>query len=158
MRPPAPSRLILTAVIFVAALVTTSCVHVAVVRRAAPDAVAARAGVAAMLDHGARAWNRGDLDDFISDYVPDATFVTGRGVVRGVAAIRERYAPRFGPGGVRDSLSFRDLEVDLLGPDVANAIAFYVLMRGDSVTATGPTSLVVRRVDGRWRIVHDHSS
>ncbi|MEK7667366.1 MAG: SgcJ/EcaC family oxidoreductase [Gemmatimonadota bacterium] len=132
--------------------------HVAVVRRAAPDAAAARTGIAAMLDHGARAWNRGDLNDFVSDYLTDATFVTSRGVVRGVAAIRERYAPRFGPGGVRDSLFFRDLEVDLLGPDVANAIAFYVLMRGDSVTASGPTSLVVRRVDGRWRIVHDHSS
>jgi ketosteroid isomerase-like protein len=59
---------------------------------------------------------------------------------------------------VRDSLFFRDIEVDLLGPDVANAVAFYVLMRGDSVTSTGPTSLVVRRVEGRWRIVHDHSS
>jgi uncharacterized protein (TIGR02246 family) len=139
-------------------LALAACVHVAVVRRPVSDAAEARAGVAAMLEHGAGAWNRGDLDGFISDYVPDATFVTGRGVVRGVAAIRERYAPRFGPGGMRDSLFFRDIEVDLLGPAVANAVAFYVLMRGDSVTSTGPTSLVVRRVEGRWRIVHDHSS
>jgi hypothetical protein len=28
----------------------------------------------------------------------------------------------------------------------------------DSVTARGPTSLLVRRVQGRWRIAHDHSS
>lgn len=135
-----------------------ACVHVAVVRRPTPDVAEARTGVAAMLARGADAWNRGDLDGFMSDYVPDATFVTSRDVVRGVAAIRARYAPRFGPGGVRDSLSFQDLEVDVLGPDVANAIAYYVLMRGDSVTARGPTSLVVRRVEGRWRIVHDHSS
>jgi len=39
-----------------------------------------------------------------------------------------------------------------------NAIAYYVLMRGDSVTARGPTSLVLRRVGGRWVIMHDHSS
>jgi len=151
---PRPS----TAGLLAGSLVLAACVHVAVVRRPTSDAAEARAGVAAMLEHGARAWNCGDLDGFMSDYVSDATFVTGRGVVRGVAAIRERYAPRFGPGGVRDSLSFRDLDVDLLFPDVANAVAYYVLMRGDSVTATGPTSLVVRRVDGRWRIVHDHSS
>lgn len=140
------------------------CVLVALVacsverREPLVDPAMAREGIQAMLDHGAAAWNRGDLDAFVSDYVPDATFVTSRGLVRGVAAIRERYAPRFAPGGVRDSLSFRDLEVDLLGPEAGNAIAFYVLMRGDSVTSTGPTSLVVRRVEGRWRIVHDHSS
>ena len=43
-----------------------------------------------------------------------------------------------------------------------NVIATYVLARHvagrDSVTAQGPTSLVMRRVEGRWRIVHDHSS
>lgn len=147
----------LPAALLAGTLALAACVHV-MVRRPATDAAEARAGVTALLAHGAGAWNRGDLDGFISDYAPDATFVTGRGVVRGAAAIRERYAPRFGPGGVRDSLSFRDIEVDLLGLDVANAVAFYVLMRGDSVTATGPTSLVVRRVEGRWRIVHDHSS
>jgi ketosteroid isomerase-like protein len=68
------------------------------------------------------------------------------------------YAPRFAPGGTRDSLSFRDLQVDVLAPNVVNAIARYVLMRGDSVTGEGPTSLVMRRAGGRWRIVHDHSS
>ena len=29
---------------------------------------------------------------------------------------------------------------------------------GDSTVARGPTSLVLRRVNGRWMIVHDHSS
>jgi ketosteroid isomerase-like protein len=63
---------------------------------------------------------------------------------------------------VRDSLSFLVDDVDPLAPDVLNVIATYVLARRvsgrDSVTARGPTSLVMRRVDGRWRIVHDHSS
>ena len=112
----------------------------------------------ALLDHGAAAWNRGDLDGFISDYDSGATFVTPRRVLRGEAAIRERYAPRFAPGGVRDSLSFRGVEADVLAPDAANVIAFWVLTRGDSVTSEGPTSLVLRRSDGRWRILHDHSS
>lgn len=116
--------------------------------------------VAATLAHGARAWNAGALDDFLSDYLPDTatTFVTKRGVLHGLDAIREVYAARFAPGAVRDSLHFEGLQVDVLAPDVVNAIAYYVLMRGDSVTSRGPTSLVMRRVDGRWRIVHDHSS
>lgn len=119
-----------------------------------------RGEVTATLEHGARAWNAGALDDFMSDYLPDTTttFVTGHGVLHGPEAIRGVYASRFAPGAVRDSLHFEGLQVDVLAPDVVNAIAYYVLMRGDSVTARGPTSLVMRRVNGRWRIVHDHSS
>jgi uncharacterized protein (TIGR02246 family) len=119
---------------------------------------AARSAVLALLAHGAAAWTRGDLDGFVSDYAPDASFVTPRRVLHGLTEIRTHYAPRFAPGGVRDSLWFQDVEVDVLGPDALNAIAYYVLQRGDSVTARGPTSLVMRRRDGRWYIVHDHSS
>ena len=114
---------------------------------------------AALLEHGASVWNAGDLDGFVSDYVPDATFVTGRGLVRGMAEIRERYATRyFAPGAVRDTLTFHLLDVELLAPRVAHLVATYVLTRGDSVTSTGPTSLVLKKVGGRWRIAHDHSS
>ena len=130
--------------------------------RALPDTALARirAEVGATLDHGARAWNAGALDDFLSDYLQDTatTFVTKQRVLHGPDAIRGVYAARFAPGAVRDSLHFEGLQVDVLAPAVVNAIAYYVLMRGDSVTSRGPTSLVMRRVDGRWRIVHDHSS
>lgn len=121
-------------------------------------APAARRAAAALLAHGAAAWNRGDLAGFMSDYAFDATFVTRDSVIHGRPAIQARYAPRFAPGGVRDSLYFQDLEVDALAPDALNAIAYYVLQRGDSVVARGPTSLVMRRVGGRWFIKHDHSS
>jgi uncharacterized protein (TIGR02246 family) len=120
--------------------------------------------IAAMMVHSAANWNRGDLDAFVDDYLPGdtTTFVGGRGILRGTLPIRAAYAPRFAPGGVRDSLSFVLLDVDPLGPGVVNVVARYTLARRvggrDSVTATGPTSLVMRRVDGRWRIVHDHSS
>ncbi len=122
------------------------------------DVVAARGAVLALLAHGAAAWTRGDLAGFVSDYAPDATFVTARRVLHGRAEIEAHYAPRFAPGSARDSLSFQDLEVDVLAPDALNAVAFYVLQRGDSVVARGPTSLVMRFSDGRWFIVHDHSS
>ena len=113
-----------------------------------------------MLAHGAAAWNRGDLDAFMSDYLDGerTTFVTNAGVLHGTDEVRARYAPRFAPGAVRDSLSFEGLEVDWLAPGVAYMSAFYVLSRGDSVVARGPTSLVLLRHEGRWRIVHDHSS
>ena len=120
-----------------------------------------RAEFSGMLGRSARAWNRGDLDAFMEDYLDSSrtTYVGRRGVVlHGRAAIREVYAPRFAPGGVRDSLSFEDVQADSLAPGVAHVLAVYVLSRGDSTVARGPTSLVMLRVGGRWRIVHDHSS
>lgn len=130
----------------------------------AAERAAIRAELAAMLDRSARNWNRGDLDAFVDDYLPGdtTTYIGGRGIVRGPAAIRRGYEPYFSGRVPHDSLSFVILDVDPLAPDVANLIGQYTLSRQvggrDSVTARGPTSLVVRRVDGRWRIVHDHSS
>jgi ketosteroid isomerase-like protein len=126
----------------------------------APSRADLTAEVTAMFARSASAWNRGDLDTFMTDYLPGdrTTYVASKGVIHGPAAIRERYAPRFAPGGMHDSLSFEGIEVDPLAPDVINVIAWYVLMRGDSLVARGPTSLVMVRQDGRLRIVHDHSS
>lgn len=157
--------ILLTMVALAAGCATSGRAAVVAARDASgvlPDTELARIReeVAATLDHGARAWNAGALDDFLSDYLPDTatTFVTKQRVLHGPAAIRSVYAARFAPGAVRDSLHFEGLQVDVLAPDVVNAIAYYVLVRGDSVTSRGPTSLVMRRVGGRWRIVHDHSS
>jgi uncharacterized protein (TIGR02246 family) len=125
-----------------------------------PASADVRAEIVRMMDSSAAAWNRGDLDGFVSVYAPDTTttFIGSRGILRGRAAIRGAYAPRFAPGGTRDSLSFEQLEIDELAPNVVNTIAYYRLMRGDSTTSYGPTSLVMRKIGGQWMIIHDHSS
>lgn len=113
-----------------------------------------------MMQASARAWTRGDLDGFIDSYEdsPTVTYVTAKAVVHGRDTIRDRYAPRFVPGAMHDALTFENVEVDLLAPGLANVIGYYRLTRGDSTTAYGPTSLVMRRRGGKWRIIHDHSS
>ena len=148
-----------------ALLGTAACVHMKVERGSATSAssasltpTAALAEVTAMMGRSAASWNRGDLDAFLADYEPAATYVGRSRVLRGRDEIRTAYAARFAPGGLRDSLSFENVEVDVLGPDVVHTIAWYRLTRGDSTTGHGPTSLLMRRADGRWRIVHDHSS
>lgn len=163
-------RLVLRSFAYTAlVLATSACVFVAgpgVSRvitpfyQSAASQSAARSQIMAMMSHSTQSWNSGNLDAFVNDYEADSTttFIGRNGVVHGRAAIRDVYAPRFAAGGVRDSLSFENVQVDLLAPNVANVIAYYRLMRGDSTTSRGPTSLVMRRRDGRWRIVHDHSS
>jgi uncharacterized protein (TIGR02246 family) len=124
------------------------------------DRAVLRREMEAMFARSAAAWNRGDLDAFASDYLPDprTTYIGRAGFLHGAEAIRAAYAPRFAAGAPRDSLSFERMEVDALGRDLAWVGAYYVLSRRDSVVARGPTTLVLRRSGGRWWIIHDHSS
>jgi uncharacterized protein (TIGR02246 family) len=165
-RHPALLRLALALVVIPLA---ASCVRVSARRAsAASDPAEVRAEISTMMARSAASWNRGDLDAFVSDYEPGerTTYIGSRGLLRDRAPIRAAYAPRFAPGAQRDSLTFELKDVDVLAPDVAHVIAWYVLTRRvgsgaatrDSVTSRGPTSLLMRRSDGRWRIVHDHSS
>jgi len=114
----------------------------------------------ALLDQSARAWNAGDLEGFLITYAHDSatTFVTQRGPIYGFDAIRGRYAARFEPGAVRDSLTFTDFTVRMMGPDYVLSTAHYVLMRGDSVTATGPFTVIWQHRPEGWRMIHDHTS
>lgn len=162
-RPPlVRARRALLAAVVAAPLVATLAACTVRVNRSPADADAAgvRAAVAGVLQHGAEAWNAGDLDAFMADYGEDTatTYVGRRGLVRGRAAIRASYAPRFAPGVSRGTLRFENLEVDVLGPDAAFAIATYVLTERDSVIGRGPTSLLFRKRGGRWYITRDHSS
>lgn len=118
------------------------------------------ARVRAMLDSSAAGWNRGDLDAFMSVYKDEAqtTYVGGSGLRRGRDAIRQRYAPLFGPDAERDSLRFEELTVRKLSDDVAVGVARWILHGGGEVTGSGPFTLVLERTGGGWKIVHDHSS
>lgn len=122
------------------------------------------AEVVEMLHASTASWNQGDLDGFLDDYwrSEDLTFSGGTGVTRGWEGVRARYLRSYwAPGATRDSLRFVDLEVTALGDDHALALGRYVLYRPgeeEVVTNTGHFSLVLRREDGAWKIIHDHTS
>ena len=114
-----------------------------------------------MLTASAEAWTRGDLDGFLDDYAPDATFVGSAGLTRGLDQIRQSYIDGYwGTGAPEDGLRFRFLEVRTVGEDAAVAVGRYVLYDRSSgeATATGLFSLTLQRTSAGWRIVHDHSS
>jgi uncharacterized protein (TIGR02246 family) len=116
--------------------------------------------ITSQLDRAADDWNRGDLERFLSDYAAESTttFMDGRRARHGFEFIRQNYAPRFAPGARRDSLRFEEVEARHLRPDLALVTARFVLTRGDSVTASGPFTLVMEQRPAGWRILHDHTS
>jgi ketosteroid isomerase-like protein len=119
------------------------------------------AEIAAMLQRSAVDWNRGDLDGFMSDYAHDSltSYVSGGHVQYGWQALYDRYQKTyFAPGKHRDSLAFNEVRVRPLTLDLALCTARFELHRGDSVTASGPFSLVLQKRGDRWLILHDHTS
>lgn len=119
------------------------------------------AEVTAMLDASADAWNAGDLDGYISYYADDATFAGSTGLVHGAETIRQRYAESYwASGSPEDALRFEVLEVRGTGPGSAMLFGRYILhdRTTEEATGTGYFTLVLRRLDGSWKIVHDHSS
>jgi uncharacterized protein (TIGR02246 family) len=108
----------------------------------------------------AAAWNRGDLDAFMSDYAPGdlPTYVSAGHLVRGFDAIRSHYAPAFAPGAQRDSLRVEELQVRTISDRFVLLSARYVLFRGGVTTASGPFTLLMEHRPEGWKILHDHSS
>jgi uncharacterized protein (TIGR02246 family) len=120
---------------------------------------ATRAAVESVLRAQEEAWNRGDVDAFAEGYwkSDDVTFSSGGKTTRGweetVRGYRERYPTREKMG----RLSFDKLEVTPLGDEAALVLGEWKLER-KSEPVNGNFSLVFRKIEGRWVIVHDHTS
>ena len=115
-----------------------------------------------MMEKSQANWNRGDLAAFAADYEdsPDTTFV-GKDVTRGgTAAILGRYQAHYPNREAMGTLTYSELSIRVLAPDVVLATGKYSLKRtaaggGD---ATGRFTLVIRKTTKGWKIIHDHSS
>jgi beta-aspartyl-peptidase (threonine type) len=127
---------------------------------APPDRAQLTASMVAQFSRSADAWNRDDLEAFLSDYADDSltSFVSQGHLHRGFDFIRQNYTPRFAPGAAHDSLRFEELDARPLSPSLALVTARYVLFKGDSVTSSGPFTLVMEHRPQGWKILHDHTS
>ena len=119
----------------------------------------ATATAVAFLSASSDAWNRGDLEAFVDDYARDSTttFVAGGRVQYGWDWIHGNYARWWDLESERDSLQFEDVAARSLGSDYLLTTARFVLFRSDSVTASGPFTLVMKRIEGKWKIIHDQT-
>ena len=115
--------------------------------------------IRAVLSAQQEAWNHGDIDGFMNGYArADTTvFVSGDEVTRGWQTVRDRYFKKYGDRAKMGTLTFSDLEIELLCPDSAVALGRWELKRAND-NPHGRFTLVFRRRPDGWRIVHDHTS
>lgn len=87
---------------------------------------------------------------------PELTFTAGGKVTRGFAETRERFRKAYPDRAAMGRLTFSDLEIHPLGRNAAWAMGRWRL--DASTNKSGVFTLVLRRIDGQWVIVHDHTS
>jgi uncharacterized protein (TIGR02246 family) len=123
------------------------------------DRHADRTAIRAVLDAQQQAWNRGDVDAFLTGYwhSPDLTFSGSNGISRGWNAVLARYKKNYPDRGAMGALDFSSLEFRFLGPDAALILGHWHLKR-EKDEPGGVFSLVFQRFPEGWRIIHDHTS
>jgi ketosteroid isomerase-like protein len=105
------------------------------------------------------AWNRGDIDGFMNGYARSGStvFISEDSVRRGWETVRARYRQKYSDRAKMGTLSFSDIEINLLSSDAAVVLGRWRLERAKD-RPHGRFTLIFRRLPGGWRIVHDHTS
>ncbi len=134
-----------------------------------PLAVAAQTGkqtksdetaIRAVLDAQVTAWNTGKLEDFMTGYwrSPKLTFFSGGRKLEGWDATIERYRKNYqAEGKEMGKLQFLDLDIQSFGSG-AVVRGRYELTLSDGKKPTGLFTLVFRKFNKDWKIIHDHTS
>jgi beta-aspartyl-peptidase (threonine type) len=107
------------------------------------------------------AWNRQDLEGFMSGYwkSPDLTFFSGASESNGWDAALARYRKNYQADQKEmGMLEFSNLRVEALGKDAAFVRGAWKLTMKDGKTPHGLFTLIFRKFPDGWKIVHDHTS
>ena len=116
------------------------------------------AAIRAELDSTAAGWNRGDLSRYLAAYVDTATTMGSTGPVRGVAGIEGQMKAGFWKNGrPTQVLHYEHVEVRPLGANYALTTGQFVLTGANLPNRTGWFTTVWVKVQGKWRMMHDHS-
>lgn len=115
--------------------------------------------VRGLLTRQAEAWNAGNLEAFMETYwkSPDLTFSSGGQTTRGWQATLDRYRSRYCSAEKMGQLRFDNFEYYPLADSAALVLGTWHLVNSEG-NPHGNFSLVLRKIEGQWRIVHDHSS
>jgi len=140
-------------------VVITCCILMANLSAAPAGSSYATTEIQSVLRAQQNAWNRGDIDAFMDGYArsPATAFVSGDEVRRGWQTVRARYRQKYSDRAKMGTLSFSDIEINLLSSDAAVVLGRWRLERAKD-RPHGRFTLIFRRLPEGWRIVHDHTS
>jgi ketosteroid isomerase-like protein len=121
----------------------------------------AESEIRAVIEAQVAAWNKGKLEEFMDGYwrSPELSFFSGGRKLAGWEATLERYRQTYqSEGREMGKLDFSDLEVQLLAENAALVRGRWKLKMNDGKEPGGLYTLIFRRFNNGWKIVHDHTS
>ena len=120
------------------------------------DAISA---IKTVMSNQADGWNEGNLDKYMVGYwnSEKLTFSAGGKTTRGYKQTLARYKSKYDSKEKMGKLTFSGLEISMLGDEAALVLGKWHLKR-KSDDPKGNFSVVFQKIDGKWLIVHDHSS
>src|SRR5262245_14102840 len=123
------------------------------------EGAASPAAVESVLRAQEEAWNRGDVEAFMEHYwkSDDLTFRSGGKTTRGGEATLKRYRERYPTKEKMGHVTFSGLEITPLGDSAAMVLGDWKLER-ETEPIGGNFTLILRKFDDRWLIIHDHTS
>ena len=104
-------------------------------------------------------WNRGDLEGFMQTYWKNdsLTFIGRHGVTHGWQQTLDNYKKSYPDKAAMGTLSFDILEVKKLSADYYYVTGGWKLQRATDAPS-GYYTLLLKKINGEWKIVSDHSS
>jgi uncharacterized protein (TIGR02246 family) len=119
------------------------------------------AEIRAVLQAQVAAWNEGKLEAFMDGYwrSPELSFFSGGRKLAGWEATLERYRKSYqSEGKEMGKLDFSELEIQVLADNAALVRGRWRLRMNDGKELGGLYTLIFRRFDNGWKIIHDHTS
>ncbi|MBP7415700.1 MAG: DUF4440 domain-containing protein [Pyrinomonadaceae bacterium] len=113
-----------------------------------------------IMDDQAAAWNRGDLDAFMSIGYwrsDKLKFVSGDRITYGWQQTLDNYKKTYATRDLMGKLDFSELEIEVLSKNAAFVTGSWHLKR-EKDDPKGKFTLLFRKFKEGWRIVVDHSS
>ena len=126
---------------------------------AAVDASVEKAAILKVITDMQAAWNRGDFRGYMQGFKnPDVIFVSGGRFQDGWQGTLDHYIRDYGASPeTRGTLRFSDIRIEILGPDAAQLISRYQLVRQQH-PQYGINTRLLRKVNGQWVIALNHVS
>lgn len=108
----------------------------------------------------AKAWNDGDLGQFMQGYWKSEklSFSSGGKTIFGWQTTFDRYKKSYSPPKEMGKLKFSKLLVTPIETNSALVLGNWALTMEDGSAPKGNFSLVFKKIDDRWQIIHDHTS
>ena len=115
--------------------------------------------IRAVLDKQTKSWNNGNIEEFMTTYWHNDSlmFIGKNGIKWGWQAALDNYKKSYPDSIAMGKLFFNILLVKKMSPQYYYVVGKWYLKRsiGD---LSGHYDLVLRRINGHWLIIADHSS